>query len=61
MAYLDNDPIVLAHGRAMLAEDEFTVVVKADIRQPEQILTCGSSTRESRRAPSGGRTPILAS
>ena len=39
VAYVDNDPIVLAHGRAMLAEDEFTVVVKADIRQPEQILS----------------------
>src|ERR1700719_3242561 len=36
---LDNDPIVLAHGRAMLAEDEFTVVVRADIRQPAQILS----------------------
>jgi hypothetical protein len=39
VAYVDNDPIVLAHGRAMLAEDEFTVVVNADIRQPEQILS----------------------
>jgi S-adenosyl methyltransferase len=39
VAYVDNDPIVLAHGRAMLAEDEFTAVVNADIRQPEQILS----------------------
>ena len=39
VAYVDNDPIVLAHGRAMLAEDEFTVVVRADIRKPEQILS----------------------
>jgi hypothetical protein len=39
VAYVDNDPIVLAHGRAMLAEDEYTVVVKADIRQPAQILS----------------------
>ncbi|HEY6494696.1 MAG TPA: SAM-dependent methyltransferase [Trebonia sp.] len=37
--YVDNDPIVLAHGRAMLAEDEHTVVVRADIRQPQQILS----------------------
>jgi S-adenosyl methyltransferase len=37
--YVDNDPIVLAHGRAMLAEDERTVVVRADIRQPGQILS----------------------
>ena len=39
VVYVDNDPIVLAHGRAMLAEDEFTVVVRADIRQPSQILS----------------------
>ncbi|MGH3264773.1 MAG: SAM-dependent methyltransferase [Trebonia sp.] len=38
VVYIDNDPIVLAHGRAMLAEDDHTVVVKADIRQPDQIL-----------------------
>jgi hypothetical protein len=39
VVYVDNDPIVLAHGRAMLAEDDQTVVVKADIRRPAQILS----------------------
>jgi hypothetical protein len=39
VVYVDNDPIVLAHGRAMLAEDEQTVVVKADIRRPADILS----------------------
>jgi hypothetical protein len=39
VVYVDNDPIVLAHGRAMLAEDELTAVVRADIRQPEQVLS----------------------
>jgi hypothetical protein len=39
VVYVDNDPIVLAHGRAMLAEDEHTVVVRADIRRPQQILS----------------------
>ena len=39
VVYIDNDPIVLAHGRAMLAEDEQTVVVKADIRRPADILS----------------------
>jgi S-adenosyl methyltransferase len=39
VVYVDNDPIVLAHGRAMLAEDDQTVVVRADIRQPAQILS----------------------
>jgi len=38
VVYVDNDPIVLAHGRALLAENEFTRVVKADVRHPGQIL-----------------------
>jgi hypothetical protein len=36
---VDNDPIVLAHGRALLTENGFTAVVKGDVRQSEQILT----------------------
>ena len=35
---MDNDPIVLAHGRAMLEENDNTKVVAADIRHPAQIL-----------------------
>ncbi len=35
---MDNDPIVLAHGRAMLEDNDNTKVVAADIRQPAQIL-----------------------
>jgi hypothetical protein len=38
VVYVDNDPIVLAHGRALLAEDESTTVIQADLRTPEQIL-----------------------
>ena len=38
VAYVDNDPIVLAHGRAMLEENENTKVVAADIRHPGQVL-----------------------
>jgi S-adenosyl methyltransferase len=38
IAYVDNDPIVLAHGRAMLEENENTKVVAADIRHPDQVL-----------------------
>jgi hypothetical protein len=38
VVYVDNDPIVLAHGRALLAENEFTTVVQADLRQPAEIL-----------------------
>ena len=38
VVYVDNDPIVLAHGRALLVENQHTTVLRADIRQPEQIL-----------------------
>jgi hypothetical protein len=38
VAYVDNDPIVLAHGRALLVDDAATTVVMADIRQPDTIL-----------------------
>ncbi|WP_018501420.1 SAM-dependent methyltransferase [Parafrankia discariae] len=39
VAYVDNDPIVLAHGRALLAENQYTTVITADVRQPEEILS----------------------
>ena len=38
VAYVDNDPIVLAHGRALLATNNSTIVVTADLREPEGIL-----------------------
>ena len=37
VAYVDNDPIVLTHGRAQLMDDATTVVM-ADIRHPDTIL-----------------------
>ncbi|MGP3961788.1 SAM-dependent methyltransferase [Nonomuraea sp. 3N208] len=41
VAYVDNDPIVLVHGRALLAGDPagMTAMVEADLRQPEEILS----------------------
>jgi SAM-dependent methyltransferase len=36
--YADNDPIVLAHGRALLAENDRTEYVEADVRDPKVIL-----------------------
>jgi hypothetical protein len=39
VVYVDNDPIVLAHGRALLANDESTTVIAADIAEPAKILT----------------------
>jgi S-adenosyl methyltransferase len=44
VAYVDNDPIVLAHGRAQLVDDAVTTVVTADIRQPDTILANPSIT-----------------
>ncbi|MFC5823062.1 SAM-dependent methyltransferase [Nonomuraea insulae] len=38
VVYVDNDPMVLAHGRALLAADERTAVVTSDLRDPAAIL-----------------------
>ncbi|HEY9336456.1 MAG TPA: SAM-dependent methyltransferase [Kribbella sp.] len=38
VVYVDNDPIVLAHGRALLAENDNTTVIQADLREPKAIL-----------------------
>ncbi|WP_393915952.1 SAM-dependent methyltransferase [Halostreptopolyspora alba] len=38
VVYVDNDPIVLAHGRALLEENDNTAVVTADLREPDAIL-----------------------
>ncbi|MEU7141770.1 SAM-dependent methyltransferase [Nocardia sp. NPDC046473] len=37
VVYIDNDPIVLAHGRALLATDTNTTVFQADLRDPRTI------------------------
>jgi hypothetical protein len=36
--YINNDPIVLSRGRALLAENGYTTVVTTDLRKPETIL-----------------------
>ncbi|MVU77659.1 hypothetical protein GPX89_10450 [Nocardia sp. ET3-3] len=36
--YLDNDPMVLAHGRALLAENDKALIGTADIFQPLEVL-----------------------
>ncbi|ASR37290.1 SAM-dependent methyltransferase [Prauserella marina] len=38
VVYVDIDPIVLAHGRAILADNPNTKVVTADIRNPAEVL-----------------------
>ncbi|MDQ3152376.1 MAG: SAM-dependent methyltransferase [Actinomycetota bacterium] len=38
VVYVDNDPVVLAHGRALLEENDQTHFSAADIFQPREIL-----------------------
>jgi hypothetical protein len=38
VVYVDNDPIVLAHGRALLGTNATTTVITADIRDPASII-----------------------
>lgn len=38
VVYVDNDPIVLAHGRALLVDDNSTTVIEADMTRPEAVL-----------------------
>ncbi|MEU2794425.1 SAM-dependent methyltransferase [Streptomyces sp. NPDC007100] len=38
VAYIDNDPMVLAHGRTTLHENSNTMVIDQDMRNTERIL-----------------------
>jgi hypothetical protein len=38
VVYLDNDPIVLSHAKALLADDKVTFVAEGDLRDPARIL-----------------------
>ncbi|GAA0398890.1 hypothetical protein Acor_21150 [Acrocarpospora corrugata] len=38
VVYVDNDPIVLTHGRALLADNRQTIVLDGDLREPLAIL-----------------------
>jgi hypothetical protein len=39
VVYVDNDPMVLVHGRALLEEDKRTAVIHSDMRDSETIFT----------------------
>jgi SAM-dependent methyltransferase len=39
VVYVDNDPVVLAHGRALLEENDRTFLVDGDIFNPPSILS----------------------
>ncbi|MFB9834280.1 SAM-dependent methyltransferase [Actinoallomurus acaciae] len=38
VVYVDNDPVVLNHGRALLAANRHTTVVTADMHRPAEVL-----------------------
>ncbi len=38
VVYVDYDPVVVVHGRALLQADDTTAIVEADVREPEKIL-----------------------
>ncbi|KAF4410807.1 MULTISPECIES: SAM-dependent methyltransferase [Streptomyces] len=38
VVYVDNDPIVLAHGRALLQENDNTAVITADMRDTDAVF-----------------------
>ncbi len=38
VVYVDNDPVVLAHARALLAGETTVIAVEGDLRRPQDIL-----------------------
>jgi SAM-dependent methyltransferase len=38
VVYVDHDPVVLAHARALLSDDERTTVIQADLRDPAAVI-----------------------
>jgi O-methyltransferase involved in polyketide biosynthesis len=39
VAYVDNDPVVVAHAQAILAMDPGSIAVEADLREPAVVLS----------------------
>ena len=39
VVYVDNDPVVVSHARALLMDSDSVTAVQADIRDPQGILT----------------------
>jgi len=50
VVYVDNDPVVLAHARALLTSTEaVTAYVDADLRAPDEILAAAARTLDFTR------------
>jgi hypothetical protein len=45
VVYVDIDPVVWSHGRALLVDQEATTVIAADMREPEAILAHADTRR----------------
>jgi hypothetical protein len=44
VVYVDNDPTVFLHGKALLADDASTIVLLADIRTPDALLSAAEAS-----------------
>ena len=38
VAYVDSDPVVYSHAQALLADNRQTIAIRADIREPDEII-----------------------
>jgi S-adenosyl methyltransferase len=38
VVYVDSDPVVSSHAQALLADNERTIAINADVREPDQII-----------------------
>ncbi|MDH6622423.1 hypothetical protein M2271_000210 [Streptomyces sp. LBL] len=45
VVYVDNDPMVLVHGRALLDQNERTAVIHADMRETDEIFSHPDTAR----------------
>jgi SAM-dependent methyltransferase len=45
VAYVDTDPVAIAHSKAILAGHQNTAIIDADLRDPEKILTHPDTAR----------------
>jgi S-adenosyl methyltransferase len=45
VAYVDHDPIVVVHNDALLAKRDGVITIRADVRDPDAILSDGALTK----------------
>lgn len=43
--YVDNDPVVCVHGRAILAKSSTVAMIQGDLREPDKIIVDVTETR----------------